>query len=338
MIENANILRAIVSRLSSLSSITTFDKTSVSSISLGPAPGPDLSAPDLSSWPHLTLSNSKILASRLLIGADGFNSPVRSFAAIPSRGWDYNRHGVVATVKLDTEFAQGLPRTAYQRFLPTGPIALLPLPGSYATLVWSTLASQSTHLKSLSPTDFASMINAAFRLSTVDINYMHTVSSGQLSELEWRLQHTPALSEGFQVPHSVVSIQPDSVASFPLRLRHADAYSASRIALVGDAAHTIHPLAGQGLNMGLGDVEALVRNIEDSVRYGRDIGSGMALEGYGMERYASNNRLLGVVDKLHKLYSVGSGPLVRLRSWGLEAVDKVGFVKEFFMRQAAGNG
>ncbi|MCJ1478502.1 putative ubiquinone biosynthesis monooxygenase [Lambiella insularis] len=335
MTENANLLRALLTRLSSLSPIPILDKTSVSSISFGSAPGTS-SAPDLSSWPHLTLSNSKIIASRLLVGADGINSSVRSAAAIPSRGWDYDRHGVVATVKLGTNFPLNLPRTAYQRFLPTGPIALLPLPGPYATLVWSTFPSHAAHLKSLSTTDLASIINAAFRLSTVDIAYMHTIPSGQASELDWRLQHTPSLLEGSQIPHSVISIQPDSVASFPLRLRHADAYTASRIALVGDAAHTIHPLAGQGLNMGLSDVEALVHNIEDSVRYGRDIGVGKALERYGADRYAANNRLLGVVDKLHKLYSVGSGPLVGLRSWGLEAVDKVGFIKDFFMKQAAG--
>ena len=105
---------------------------------------------------------------------------------------------------------------------------------------------------------------------------------------------------------------------------------------MGDAAHTIHPLAGQGLNMGIGDVEALVRNIEFSVAHGQDIGVQMSLDGYGAERYAVNNRLMGVVDKLHKLYSVGSGPIVGLRSWGLEAVNGVGFLKEFFMRQAAG--
>ncbi|MCJ1420317.1 putative ubiquinone biosynthesis monooxygenase [Xylographa parallela] len=337
MTENANFLRALSTRLSSLPPITIFDKTSVSSISPGLAPTPDITAPDLSSWPHLTLSNSRTLAARLLIGADGLNSPVRTFAAIPSRGWDYDRHGVVATVKLAADFPLNSPRTAYQRFLPTGPIALLALPGPYATLVWCTLPSHATHLKSLSPPDFAAMINAAFRLSTVDIEYMHTIPSGQVDELDWRLQHTPSLVEGAQIPHSVIDIQANSTASFPLRLRHADAYTASRIALVGDAAHTIHPLAGQGLNMGLGDVEALLGNIEDSVRYGGDIGVGMALEGYGGERYAANNRLLGVVDKLHKLYSVGSGPLVGLRSLGLGAVDRVGVVKEFFMRQAAGS-
>ena len=336
MTENANLLRALQTRLSELPTVSTFSPTTVTSITPGPTPS-DPQTPDLSSWPHIQLSTSQILATRLLIGADGLNSPVRTYADIPTRGWDYDRHGLVATVRLSADpFNTASNTTAYQRFLPTGPIALLPLPGPYATLVWSTTPAHAAHLKTLQASDFAAMVNAAFRLMPVDIAYMHTISSGQVDELDWRLKHTPQLAEGMQIPHPVVSVQGGSIASFPLRLRHADSYTSSRVALVGDAAHTIHPLAGQGLNMGIGDVEALVRNIEYSVMHGQDIGAQMSLDGYGAERYAVNNRLMGVVDKLHKLYSVGSGPIVGLRSWGLEAVNGVGFVKELFMRQAAG--
>lgn len=108
--------------------------------------------------------------------------------------------------------------------------------------------------------------------------------------------------------------------------------------LFSDAAHTIHPLAGQGLNQGQGDIQALVETIKEAVQSGQDIGSLLALESYNARRYAANNLLLGVVDKLHKLYSVGSGPLVGLRSWGLSAVNAVTPLKTFFMQQAAGNG
>jgi ubiquinone biosynthesis monooxygenase Coq6 len=106
--------------------------------------------------------------------------------------------------------------------------------------------------------------------------------------------------------------------------------------LVGDAAHTIHPLAGQGLNQGQADVASLVRTIENAVESGQDIGSELALEQYNSERYAANSALLGVCDKLHKLYSFDSGPVVVARSLGLRAVDGLGFVKEFLMRRAAG--
>ena len=112
----------------------------------------------------------------------------------------------------------------------------------------------------------------------------------------------------------------------------------SLISFSSDAAHTIHPLAGQGLNQGQGDIQALVETIKEAVQSGQDIGSVLALESYNTRRYASNNLLLGVVDKLHKLYSVGSGPLVGLRSWGLSAVNAMTPLKTFFMQQAAGNG
>ena len=119
-------------------------------------------------------------------------------------------------------------------------------------------------------------------------------------------------------------------------MRHADSYVSERVALVGDAAHTIHPLAGQGLNQGLGDVEALVRAIEETVIHGGDIGHEGCLEAYARQRWGRNHRLLGVVDKLHKIYSVRSGPVVGLRSLGLEAVEAMGGVKRFLMRQAGG--
>ncbi len=98
----------------------------------------------------------------------------------------------------------------------------------------------------------------------------------------------------------------------------------------------MHPLAGQGLNAGQADVASLLRTIENAVRHGQDIGSHMSLEPYNAERYAANNAILGVVDKLHKLYSVQSGPLVPLRSWGLSAVNMMTPLKQFFMSRAAG--
>jgi len=210
------------------------------------------------------------------------------------------------------------------------------LPGNYSTLVWSTTPALAAHLKSLSSKDFIAMVNAAFRLSPVDLAYMHTQNDGQADELTWRSQHTQF--DLTQIPQKVLGVQEGSVASFPLKLRHADTYIGERVALVGDAAHTVHPLAGQGLNQGQGDVESLVKTIEYSVTHGRDIGVHMSLESYNAERYAANNMLLGVVDKLHKLYAVESGPLVPLRSVGLKAVNALVPLKRFFMNQAAGTG
>ncbi|KAK7540598.1 ubiquinone biosynthesis monooxygenase COQ6 [Phyllosticta citribraziliensis] len=334
MIENANLTTGLLTRLNNLGGVDTFSPTRVESIDLGPEEPLNSSSPDLRSWPHITLSNGRTLTARLLIGADGANSPVRTFAGITSRGWDYERHGVVATLRLSGDMPQM--RTAYQRFLPSGPVAMLPLPGNMATLVWSTHPARAALLRSLAPNDQAALIDAAFRLCVADLDYLHTMTSGQDDEVAWRLQHSTY--DQARVPGRVAAVQPNSVAAFPLRMRHADAYSGHRVALVGDAAHTIHPLAGQGLNQGQADAAALVRTISHAVAAGDDIGSTIALESYDAARWQANNALLGACDKLHKLYSVGWGPIVGLRSLGLKAADSVGAAKGLFMGIAASNG
>ncbi|KAH0544512.1 hypothetical protein FGG08_001411 [Glutinoglossum americanum] len=333
MTENLNLTSALLARLEELGGLTIHDNTRVENINLGQ----ETETLNLSSWPVVELADGRRLAARLLVGADGANSPVRAFAGIESRGWDYERHGLVATVQLEGEGWGGADeKVAYQRFLPTGPVALLPLPGNFSTLVWSTLPSHASLLKSLSTADFIAMVNAAFRLSPVDLAYMHTQSQGQAEELSWREQHTKFDVQ--RIPQRIVGAQEGTVASFPLRMRHADTYIGERIALVGDAAHTVHPLAGQGLNQGQGDIQSLAKTIEYAITHGQDIGAQLSLEPYASDRYATNNLLMGVVDKLHKLYGVQSGPVVALRSWGLQAVDAMGGLKGFLMRQAAGGG
>lgn len=333
MIENLNLTSGLLRRIDELGGIITFDGARVENITLGE----ETEELDFREWPIVELAGGKQLAARLLVGADGANSPVRTFAGIDSKGWDYGRHGVVATLELEGDgWAGDSAKIAYQRFLPTGPVAMLPLPGNRSTLVWSTTPANATLLKSLSARDFVALVNAAFRLGMVDLQFMHTMTSGHEDELAWRLQHTHF--DPRAVPQKVVGVQEGTVASFPLKMRHADTYIGERVALVGDAAHTIHPLAGQGLNQGQGDVESLVKTIDFAVAHGQDIGTRMSLESYNSERYAANHILLGVVDKLHKLYSVESGPLVPLRSWGLNAVNTIGPLKGFFMQQAAGNG
>lgn len=331
MIENTNTTTMLLNRLEELGGVDMFTGTKVASIELGT----EQNKMDFSSWPVLTLSSGKTLAARLLVGADGANSPVRTFAGIEARGFDYNRHGVVASLTLQGPGWGGRDhKIAYQRFLPTGPIAMLPLPGNMATLVWSTTPERAARLKALSQRDFVAMVNAGFRLSPTDLEYLHTIESGQEEEIAWREKHTPVNEH--TIPMRVAAVQEGTVASFPLRMRHADTYTGERVALVGDAAHTIHPLAGQGLNQGQGDAAALVRTISHAVKTGQDIGSTLALESYTSERYAENNAMLGVCDKLHRLYSVESGPLVGLRSIGLQAVNAMGPLKSFFMSRAAG--
>jgi len=331
MIENANLTAALQARLSALGSPTTFSPARVAHIGLG---APSAHGLDLRSWPTLTLSTGATLAARLLVGADGASSPVRAFAGVTARGWDYGRVGVVATLRVG-ERPPGAAAVAFQRFLPSGPVALLPLPGGVASLVWSTTPGAAARLRALGAADFAAMVDAAFRLPPAELRWLHGLEGGQAEEVAWR-RRAVGVVDDVKMPPEVVGVQEGSVAAFPLRMRHADSYVAPRVALVGDAAHTIHPLAGQGLNQGQADVAALVAAIEEAVEEGQDVGSLFALERYNAERYAANNVLLGVCDKLHKLYSWESGPVVAARSLGLSAVDKMGFLKGFLMRMAAG--
>ncbi|KAB8236221.1 putative ubiquinone biosynthesis monooxgenase (Coq6) [Aspergillus alliaceus] len=356
MTENTNLVRGLLSRIAASGdeNLSIFSNTTVSSIENGTSQ-PD--GPDLSAWPVLSLAPTNSsqsqsptrIAARLLVGADGINSPVRRFADIATEGWDYNRHGVVATLSLADPDSPSFPigtRTAYQRFLPVlgGPIALLPLPNNHATLVWSTTVENAAYLKSLSPKAFIAMVNAAFRLSSADLKYMMRMErpatpasdyeDSHESELTWRLQHTP---QAAHVPPMVNGVQEGSVASFPLRFRHASTYISPRVALVGDAAHVIHPLAGQGLNLGIGDVASLSKTIEYAVTHGMDVGDLLTLERYTAERWAVNAKIGGVCDMLHKIYNVpGQGPVAWGRSLGLEVIDRLPFVKGFLMKNAEG--
>jgi len=333
MTENSNLTKGLLDRISELQADSSLlISTSVASIENG---DDDPEGLNLSSWPVLSLKASSgqvpsKIAARLLIGADGFNSPVRTFAGISSHGWDYSRHGVVATLatepnesdaSIDSFFTdEPLTNraTAYQRFLPSlgGPIALLPLPNNHASLVWSTTHENAAYLKSLSPDSFIAMVNAAFRLTQTDLKYMLTLPANQsqslgpesnphTSELLWRTQHTPSPLPAHSMPPLITHLQPHTVASFPLRFRQASSYTAPRIALAGDAAHTIHPLAGQGLNLGLADAQALAHMIEYAVAHGQDLGDLMTLERYGRERWGKGLQMGGMVDALGRLYEFG---------------------------------
>ncbi|KAH3680130.1 hypothetical protein WICMUC_000531 [Wickerhamomyces mucosus] len=339
MVENLNLQSSLYQRIKELESqsednfgLDILDNTKVTIIEKDP----------INNWPIVHLSNGEKIKTRLLVGADGFNSPVRKFSGIESRGWFYNRFGVVGTLKLEYAPYRSI---GWQRFLPTGPIALLPLPNDNATLVWSQTIENSELLTQIGDDLFVELVNAGFILEDIEMRYYYRKikageTKGLTDDIKWRVSIASKkytedeLDEKF--PVKVISVNEKSRARFPLRLSHADSYVSDRIALVGDAAHTTHPLAGQGLNMGQGDVQQLVKAIEIGLQRGLDIGNTLVLEPYWANRYPENHMLLGVVDKLHKLYSFTSEPMVQLRSFGLNALNQISFIKNFMVKTISG--
>ncbi|KAF9646232.1 ubiquinone biosynthesis hydrox [Thelephora ganbajun] len=362
MTENLNLQRGLLKHLSRIPEVQLLDNVRVTAIEKeGEANG----------WPLVRLSNGQTFRTRLLVGADGPNSPVRTFAGITTHGWAYDTHAVVATLSHAPRTPFQPPNTtAYQRFLPTGPIAFLPLSPTESSMVWSTKTALVAALKSVDPSMLVTFINAVFRLPEVSIRYLHDLLLSSVAsrkaltvdevreEILWRERshnisatsaYSSALSAGEVgippedsefLPPLITSIQPGTVASFPLRYSHADAYigDGGRIVLVGDAAHTVHPLAGQGLNAGLADVQVLARTIETALLQGGDIGSRTALLPYTRARWFENHKILSAVDKLHKLYSTTFPPVVWARSVGLEVINELDTIKVALMITAGGGG
>lgn len=344
MAEVANIQASLLARIDALNECgqvcTVVDDAKVVDIVRGDAAGAQTpeGGPG-ADWPVVTLSTGQRLQARLLVGADGQNSPVRRYAGIQSRGWAYDRFGVVGTLRLQYEDFRDI---AWQRFLTTGPLAILPMPDDSATFVWSSTPELAEVLLATSDDIFPHLVNAAMVLDETDLNYLYGMLRADpadmlvVDEIEWRMARVApeVLEEQFPVP--VAEVLAGSRARFPLRFLQADTYAAPRVALVGDAAHTVHPLAGQGLNMGQTDVAALLGAIETGVDRGLDLGLMLVLEQYVASAWPANHALMGVCDKLHKIFSTDFGPLVALRGLGLKTLNLLDPIKDMMIRAISG--
>jgi ubiquinone biosynthesis monooxygenase Coq6 len=340
MIENINIQSMLYQRIKQLNTENTESQLNL----LDDTKVIDITEDKQNEWPILKLSNGNSIKTRLLIGCDGYNSPARKYAQIESRGWSYNRWGNVATCKYkDNEFRFS---TGWQRFLPTGTLAFLPLPNNWCSLVWAVPPEISAILGKLSDEQFTMMLNAAAKLTPDELNYLYKIADNEpenlIGEIKWRLEIfnkkliTSEAHEDF--PLEIDYIAPNSRAKFPLKLSNADSYVEERVALVGDAAHTTNPLAGQGLNMGQADVKSLVETLERASKRGLDIGSKIALEPYWSERFIPNHVMLGIVDKIHKIYSTDFAPIVWARSLGVNVLNSLPFVKDFMVGRISHKG
>jgi 2-octaprenyl-6-methoxyphenol hydroxylase len=242
------------------------------------------------------LADGTSLGARLLVAADGVNSRLRDMAGIKTVKWEYGQSGIVCTV------AHERPHNgrAEEHFLPAGPFAILPLTGNRSSIVWTERTADAERLVASDELVFESELEQRFGL--------------KLGEL--RVEGRPR--------------------AWPLGLTLARAFVAPRFALAGDAAHGIHPIAGQGLNLGFKDSAALAETVVEADRLGQDIGALDVLQRYERWRRFDTVQMGVTTDVLNRLFSNDFGPLRAVRDVGLGLVDRMPRMKSFFIRQASG--
>ena len=244
----------------------------------------------------VTLADGSPIEASLLVAADGARSKLRERAGIATHGWDYDQAGIVVTVGHERDH-QG---RAEEHFLPAGPFAILPLKGKRSSLVWTEKRAEAARIVDLSEAEFLPELEQRFGLHLGEIKAL------------------------------------DKPRAFPLSYFVARSFIGQRLALVGDAAHVIHPIAGQGLNLGLKDVAALAEVVVDAARLGIDLGQADVLDRYQRWRRFDTMAMGLATNSLNFLFSNKSTLLRAVRDIGLGLVDRAPPLKEMLIRQAAG--
>lgn len=244
------------------------------------------------------LASGGAVAARLLVAADGARSRLREEAGIPFHGWGYGQSAVTFVIA-HSEPHRGIAR---QTFLPGGPLALLPMPGHRSSVVWTERTREAARLAALDPFSLADALDQRVGAVLGDIAV-----------------------EG-------------AAKAYPLSLGLAAAMAGPRLALVGDAAHVIHPIAGQGLNLGLGDAAALAERLVDALRLGLDPGAASVLAAYERDRRFAVTMMASVTDGINRLFSNDRPGLKLMRDAGLRLVDQIPALKRIAIGQASGLG
>ena len=251
---------------------------------------------NLNKQKQLTLDNSSKLQASLIVASDGINSPTAKVFGIRKAGWKYKQRGLVCAV--DHEYPSD--NTAYQYFLPEGPLAILPIKNNTASIVWTESIQNASTMSEMDDKEYLSILQTRFG------DFL-----GKLKLTGKRL-------------------------SFPLKLSISEKYVSDKFAVIGDAAHGYHPIAGQGLNAGLRDIAALVDVISCAKERGEDFSSINILNRYQEWRRFDNQTLGFATDNLNKIFSSYDPLFSSLKNLGMKMIDKSNRTKSVFMRQAAG--
>ncbi len=285
IIENSLMQSALVERLHHFTNVHYLCPVEIETLELNPEAA------------MLTLKDGRRLNARLLVGADGAQSRIRELAGIAMRRLPLGQKSIVANVAVEKPHQE----TARQRFLPTGPLAFLPLPEPHlCSIVWSAETKRADELMALD--------DAAF------LGELQQASGDMLGQIQ--------------------SIGPR--ASFPLALSHAVSYVSERLALIGDAAHTVHPLAGQGVNLGYLDAATLAEVLLDAAGQKKDIGALRTLRRFERWRKGENMAMLAVIGGFKQLFSNDLPGVRELRNFGLSLTDAATPIKNLIMRRASG--
>ncbi|MBT4933464.1 MAG: UbiH/UbiF/VisC/COQ6 family ubiquinone biosynthesis hydroxylase [Rhodospirillaceae bacterium] len=284
MVENRTIRTALARRFTELDNLTLLAPARIDVVERNPGNV------------RATLADGRKIKARLIIGAEGRNSPTREQAGIALTNWSYRQTGIVCTVA--HEYSHD--NVAHERFLPAGPFAILPLPNNRSSIVWTEREDLAPGLVALDDDAFLAELKDRF--------------GDFLGKLE------------------VVGPR----WAYPLSLQYAEQATDHRLVLAGDASHAMHPIAGQGLNMGLRDVAVLAEVLTDAGRLGLDPGAGTVLESYERWRRFDNTLMLAMTDVLNRLFSNDVMPVRLARDLGLAAVNRMPPLKKVFMEHAMG--
>lgn len=299
IVENAVVLQALREKLASSSRLTIFKPAKVLDI--------ELAGDAAEKYQRVLLEyqgQTQVLESQLVVAADGARSSVRDLLNIPTREWDYGHTAIVTTVETSCEHRY----TAWQRFTQSGPIALLPLSDDFdvakkqkfCSLVWSAEADLAAKLNKMSDAEFCDSLGRAFEYKLGEI------------------------------------VHADRRHALPLRQRHAQRYVLPGLALVGDAAHTIHPLAGQGVNLGLYDVQVLAEEIARSQRREFAIGDFSILQRYERRRQSHNLLAMATMEGFKRLFAAQAPALRWLRNTGMRYFNQQAWLKNKLAQLASG--